>query len=95
MVHDKPNDTLMVRVELVSLYHIQYYKLPELELQHEIFCSKTMTSYARLNSSVLLGFEDGSIDLVEIKGVTTKESFNRAPSKETLIINFKFSNIKK
>lgn len=73
----------MVRVELVNLYHIQYYKLPELELQHEIFCSKTMTSFARLNSSVLLGYEDGSLDLVEVKDVTIKESYNRAPSKKS------------
>ena len=80
MTHDKQNNFLVVRVELVELYHIQYFNLPDLELKHEVFCTKAMSSYARLKSKVLLGFDEGAMDLVEVKPVETTDTFNRMPS---------------
>ncbi len=67
-------------VELVNLYHIQYYSLPKLEMEYEVFCAKTVTAYARIDSVVFLGYEDGSLEAVEVKVVNTKESYNRVPS---------------
>jgi len=81
LAHDKLNNYLVVRVETAKLFHIQFYNLPELELKDEIFCPKTMTSYGRLNRKMMLGFSDGSLEMVEIQQVNTTESFNRVPSK--------------
>lgn len=81
----------MVKVEQVNLFHIQYYDLPHLELEHEVFCAKTMTAYGRLDSVVFLGYEDGSLEATQVKAVETKESYNRVPSdaETTSILNNK------
>ncbi len=70
-----------MRVESAKLFHIQYYSLPELELRDEVFCPKTMTAYGRLGRNVLLGFSDGSLEMLEAQAVNTTETFNRVPSK--------------
>jgi hypothetical protein len=81
LAHDKLNSQLIVRVESAKLFHIQYYSLPELELRDEVFCPKTLTAYGRLGRNVLLGFSDGSLEMLEAQAVNTTETFNRVPSK--------------
>ena len=80
MVHDKSNNLLVVRVEMSSLFHIEYFSLPKFDLVDEVFCLKSLTSYSRLDSKILLGFEDGSIHLDSIRHVETKDTSNRYPS---------------
>lgn len=80
MFQDKLNNYLVVRIEMSTLFHIEYFNLPNFELIDEIFCVKTLSTYSRLNSKVLFGFEDGSLHLDQIKHIETKEINNRMPS---------------
>ena len=49
IVHDKINNNLVTRIEARNKwYHIQFWSLPELEFEYEVFANITMTSYARL-----------------------------------------------
>lgn len=76
----------MVRVEMSSLFHIEYFSLPKFDLVDEIYCLKTLTAYSRLESKMLLGFENGSLYLDTLKHVNAKDSFNRSPSKLALCL---------
>ncbi|CAF0852544.1 unnamed protein product, partial [Brachionus calyciflorus] len=75
--HDKISNYLITRIELANMYHIQYWNLPDLEFKHEIYCAKSMTSYARLDDVVLVGFEDGTVELLNIRPNLSKDSFNK------------------
>ena len=46
--HDKLNNCLVTKIEMTHLYRVQFWSLPELVPTYEIFCPKTVTSYARL-----------------------------------------------
>jgi hypothetical protein len=44
----------MTRMEMATMYQIQYWSLPELQLKHEFCCPKTMNTYARLVIQIIL-----------------------------------------
>lgn len=75
--HDKVYNYLIIKIELINMYHVQYWSLPDLEFKHEIYCSRLMSSYARLDDVVMVGFEDGTLELLKLKLNMSKDSFNK------------------
>jgi len=74
---DKINNCLVVRIELIYFFHIKYFKLPNFDLIDEVYCLKTLTTFSRLNSKIMFGFEDGSIHVEEVKRSESKDISNR------------------
>jgi len=82
---DKINNYLVVRIELIYFFHIKYFSLPNFDLIDEVFCLKTLTTFSRLDSKIMLGFEDGSIHVDEVKRSEAKDISNRVLSKNYLL----------
>lgn len=76
IVHKKSERLLVTRVEGVHLFHIQYWRLPDLELEYYSFCSRQMSSFCRCKDTIVFGYNDGSLELARLKRVNATDPYN-------------------
>jgi hypothetical protein len=79
MFHDKLNHFLVTKSKQKHLYHVQYWSLPDLLPVYEFYCPKSVTCFARVDQFVMLGFNDGALDLIQVNKNESKQKMKTLP----------------
>jgi WD40 repeat protein len=66
MYQDLYYNCLVTKIEQDKHYCIKYWSLPDLELKKEFYSLKSMSCFARIDDYVLVGHEDGTIELIKL-----------------------------
>ncbi|KAK7499549.1 hypothetical protein BaRGS_00009201 [Batillaria attramentaria] len=59
--HDVEHKSLVTVCRMAQMTYVQFWGLPDLELQHEVFCAPDLTAYARIEYTCVTAHESGRV----------------------------------
>lgn len=75
MYQDHYYNCLVTKTEQDKHYCVKYWSLPDLELKKEFYSLKSLNSFARIDDHVLVGHEDGTVELIKLSDEHKSSTF--------------------